>query len=421
MFCTKRLDPPRDGRANMLIKLLDNFHESPNYEIVLLSFCAQTERLKQNYNVIELSKPFRAFDFILNILRGYPLQVALYTGRHLKNEIQSIVVEQQLDIIVTDMLRTSMLATLIDIPARIMDMDDLLSRRYRQYLKMPERHKLLGNLPFRLPKPIYSIIRRTIKPILWFEGWQMERYEHKLPKKFNSTVLVSYLETDILKRRIGTNGIVTIPNYIEFESPNTMVGVGNGDGQINNTNHRTIESDLLFFGNLSIPHNVDSANYIINYLYPKIKEKRPSCKLRIVGWDVHQDVVDWIQLDNSIELFQNVRDISKHILSTRISFCPQRFGSGVKTKILESLYLGIPVVTTPTGAEGIPNAEEIMYIGHSEEDLVETVLSLLDEPLQARDRVARGSEIVRNHFNRDLVMTQWTRLIDNALASAIPN
>lgn len=215
--------------------------------------------------------------------------------------------------------------------------------------------------------------------------------------------------------------IVTIPNYIAFESPNTMVGVGNGDGQINNTNHRTIENDLLFFGNLSIPHNVDSANYIINYLYPKIKEKRPSCKLRIVGWDVHQDVVDWIQLDNSIELFQNVRDISKHILSTRISFCPQRFGSGVKTKILESLYLGIPVVTTPTGAEGIPNAEEIMYIGHSEEDLVETVLSLLDEPLQARDRVTRGSEIVRNHFNRDLVMTQWTRLIDNALASAIPN
>ncbi len=418
MFCTKKLDPPRDGRANILIKLLDNFHQSPDHEIVLLSFCEQTEGIKQKYNVVELSHPFRLFDFILNVLKGYPLQVALYTGRHLKREIQSVVVERQLDIIITDMLRTSILATLVDVPARIMDMDDLLSRRYRQYLSIHEHQRLLGNLPIKLPAPIHSIIRRLIKPILWFEGRRMERYERKLPKQFNSTVLVSYLETEMLKQRIGTNGVVTIPNYIEFDSTNNAKSGAIGDGEIDQINGKAMECDLLFFGNLSIPHNVDSANYIINCLYPKIKERHPTCTLRIVGWEIHPEVVQWVQSDDSIELFQNVLDISRYIRSARISFCPQRFGSGVKTKILESLYLGTPVVTTPIGAEGIPDAAEVMYIGETEEEIIDKVLSLLEKPEQARDKIIKGRQIVRNHFNRGSVITKWTSLIEDALASA---
>lgn len=418
LFCTKSLDPPRGGRESILINLLDNFHQSTSYEIVLLSFCGQTDRLKQKYNVIELSKPFRMFEFILNVLRGYPLQVALYNGRHLRKELQSIVDDQQLDIIITDMLRTSVLATHVNIPARILDMDDLISRRYRQSLSINDHQRTFGKLPFKLPGFVHSIMRRIIKPILWYEGWRMELYERRLPKQFNSTVLVSYLEADMLRQQIGSDGVVTIPNYIEFDATINAKSGADGNGEINNTNGRTIECDLLFFGNLSIPHNVDSANYIINYLYPQIKARHPSCTLRIVGWDVHQDIVDWIKSDTSIELFQDVGDISKHILSSRISFCPQRFGSGVKTKILESLYLGTPVVTTPIGAEGIPDAEAAMYIGQTDDELIDAVLSLLDEPQQAQAKVLRGSKIVRNHFSRGSVITKWTSLIEDALTSS---
>jgi len=47
---------------------------------------------------------------------------------------------------------------------------------------------------------------------------------------------------------------------------------------------------------------------------------------------------------------------------TRVYIAPLRFGSGMKVKVLEGLYRGVPMVSTSVGAEGlaVKNEQDIL-------------------------------------------------------------
>lgn len=77
---------------------------------------------------------------------------------------------------------------------------------------------------------------------------------------------------------------------------------------------------------------------------------------------------------------------------------PIRSGAGTKLKILEALAMGLPVVTTPRGAEGIPIAEEAIGVVADETNaLADAVQDLLSdrEALYAMGQRARSW--ARNH------------------------
>jgi len=60
----------------------------------------------------------------------------------------------------------------------------------------------------------------------------------------------------------------------------------------------------------------------------------------------------------------------------KIVVAPLTFGAGIKGKIIESVAHGVPVVTTPIGAEGIEDAHKIMLIRNNEEEFANAVFSL---------------------------------------------
>ena len=48
--------------------------------------------------------------------------------------------------------------------------------------------------------------------------------------------------------------------------------------------------------------------------------------------------------------------------SCRMVAVPLRYGAGIKGKVIEALYWSMPVLSTSVGAEGIPDAEQIMLV-----------------------------------------------------------
>jgi glycosyltransferase involved in cell wall biosynthesis len=65
---------------------------------------------------------------------------------------------------------------------------------------------------------------------------------------------------------------------------------------------------------------------------------------------------------------------------------PIERGSGVKVKVLEAIASGLPVVTTPAGAEGIEPGGGVI-VESSDEALAAAASQLLDDPAE---RQARG-------------------------------
>jgi glycosyltransferase involved in cell wall biosynthesis len=69
-------------------------------------------------------------------------------------------------------------------------------------------------------------------------------------------------------------------------------------------------------------------------------------------------------------------------------------GSGMKVKVLEALALGVPVVTTTDGAEGI-GATDGVVVADGEDDLLRATCAILRDP----DERAQRSRAARAHFD----------------------
>ena len=100
-------------------------------------------------------------------------------------------------------------------------------------------------------------------------------------------------------------------------------------------------------------------------------------------------------------------DLEPYYARCRVFVAPLRFGSGMKVKIVNAFYRGIPVVTTPTGAESL----DVQHMQHAAiADNPETMAELCS--LLLRDMGAW--ERLRNN-SRHLAARRytWQQVFDN--------
>ena len=86
--------------------------------------------------------------------------------------------------------------------------------------------------------------------------------------------------------------------------------------------------------------------------------------------------------------FVSEEELKQLYNSCRLVVVPLRYGAGVKGKVVEALYYGIPVVTTSVGAEGIGGIENIAIVEDQEQKLVNAIC----EVYQNDDKLIEMSE-----------------------------
>ena len=80
-----------------------------------------------------------------------------------------------------------------------------------------------------------------------------------------------------------------------------------------------------------------------------------------------------------VEGFVTDEQLQNFYRRSRISLVPLRYGAGIKGKVIEAMRYGTPVVTTPTGAEGIPDAESVMAVEETAEALAKRIAALYND------------------------------------------
>jgi GT2 family glycosyltransferase/glycosyltransferase involved in cell wall biosynthesis len=109
--------------------------------------------------------------------------------------------------------------------------------------------------------------------------------------------------------------------------------------------------DLLFIGGFQHQPNEDAVIYFAGEIMPLIRLRLPGVRLVVVGSHVTERVQALAAQDIEVRGF--VPDVVPVFDVSRLSVAPLRYGAGVKGKITQSLAWGVPVVTTPVGAEGM--------------------------------------------------------------------
>jgi GT2 family glycosyltransferase/glycosyltransferase involved in cell wall biosynthesis len=110
-------------------------------------------------------------------------------------------------------------------------------------------------------------------------------------------------------------------------------------------------SGLVFVGNFSHTPNVDAILDFHEHCWPLVAQALPEARLTLVGYAPPPEVM--ALNGGRITVTGHVPEVQPFLDGARISVAPLRFGGGVKGKIGEALMHGLPVVTTPIGAEGM--------------------------------------------------------------------
>jgi glycosyltransferase involved in cell wall biosynthesis len=90
-----------------------------------------------------------------------------------------------------------------------------------------------------------------------------------------------------------------------------------------------------------------------------------------------------------------------------VSVCPVRVAGGVQFKILEALALGVPVVTSPEGFEGLGarSEDDGVLVAHDAAEFARACSALMRDPQRRGELGKRGADFIARHYD-------WERQVD---------
>ncbi|MFO7305209.1 MAG: glycosyltransferase [Gammaproteobacteria bacterium] len=149
---------------------------------------------------------------------------------------------------------------------------------------------------------------------------------------------------------------------------------------------------IVFFGTLHFPPNIDAATRLLQRIWPVIHARRPDLRLLIVGRNPSDELVAQAAATPNVRLERDVPQIEPYLRASRFSICPMFLGAGMKNKILESLAVGLPVIGTPEAIEGIEFQHgRHGWLAESEDALATSLLEALEVPYSRYEQMCRAA------------------------------
>lgn len=156
------------------------------------------------------------------------------------------------------------------------------------------------------------------------------------------------------------------------------------------------EMNICFMGQMGRKENYLAAINLID-IFNTIKNSVPEAKLFIIGNNPPEILKE---LGNeSIIITGFVDDIDQYMINCRVAAYPLEFGAGIKIKVLHSMALGIPVITTDVGAEGIDEDGKVLLIANNKEEFRKNLITLLSDDLVYQDKSKAVQGFARENFN----------------------
>ncbi|MFW5879251.1 MAG: glycosyltransferase family 4 protein [bacterium] len=239
--------------------------------------------------------------------------------------------------------------------------------------------------------------RWPLKNIISFEAERIEDYERKICQKANH-ILAAPNDIQIL------NKLSPSANFIET--------LHLGDEQLLDRPKLILpeENICLFIGTLSWEANKDGLLWFVQNCWKEISQQVPQAKLLVAGGGGKQneEICNVLSSFDNIDFLGFVEDLNPLYEKARVFVAPIRFGSGIKVKVINAMYRGLPVVTTSVGTEGIKTChEKDILISDSEHDFVHSTCRLLEDNIMWNSISDESRSLMKNQYTWEKV---WKKL-----------
>ena len=230
------------------------------------------------------------------------------------------------------------------------------------------------------------------KPIFLWLAKQIENIEINQPKSIDYIFTLSQKDEKYFK--------VLFPK----KTHNIPVNFEANEEKWSNT-----ENSIFHLGAMDWKPNVEGMNWFLKQVKPLIEIKN-NIKIYIAGKNMPTNYITYQNKNTIIQT--SIQDAKKYIQNKGILFVPLLSGSGIRIKILEAMSLGVPVISTSIGAEGIPyiNQKNIMIADHPI-DFANAIHTLIENPAMAKKIGNNGRTLIKRYFAKNSIIKKWKKIV----------
>lgn len=166
---------------------------------------------------------------------------------------------------------------------------------------------------------------------------------------------------------------------------------------------------LTFVGNMKVAANIDSLEWIVDNILPKIQH---DIRLLVIG-ACPEYIKEQYEDNEKVVFTGRVDDLTSYVRKGQIFLSPILYGTGIKTKILEAMSMGVPIVTNDVGVEGIDvkNGNEI-WVENNPEKIANKVDELLDNYDLALQVAQRAKIVVEEKYEWNKIWHKFSYILE---------
>ncbi len=170
---------------------------------------------------------------------------------------------------------------------------------------------------------------------------------------------------------------------------------------------------VAYFGGLGSAHNQRSALECHSEIMPVIWRKYPEAELWLIGSNPPERIKA-LESDRRVRVTGFLEDVRSTLASATLVLCPWRGTFGFRSRIIEIMSLGVPVVASREAVYGMDLVEgEGIMLGTSSEEMAAHALKLLSDREFAlcQSRLGRA-QVERNFSFANTYERGFTQLCD---------
>lgn len=379
--------PPDNGSKIRIFNTLRSLSHS--HEIDLISFASEVIHLGRIHELEKYCRtvetvPYRQFQpgrlrAQLGFLAVKPRSVLDTYNREMERRIQRAIQKKRYDLIIGNEI--DMAPYLVSIPHTPKLLEDVeLTHYYERYAHQANR---------------LNKIQSVVSWLKW------ERYIRNLSRDIQAWTVVSKKEKNLLSQL--SNGVISslvVPNCVDYQSYQGDFGSPDKD-------------TLIYSGALTYHANYDAVDYFLREIFPLIQKERPETRFIVTG-KLDGVPIERLPHHEKVIFSGYLDDIRPAIAHSMVNVVPLRIGGGTRLKILESMAIGTPVVSTSKGVEGLDlvDGREII-VADAPVDFAAAVLRLMADRELREGLSSAGCITVARQYDWDVIAPEFTRFVED--------
>ena len=222
----------------------------------------------------------------------------------------------------------------------------------------------------------------------------LKRYELDTIQQLDGILTISTADEQYYKQHL-TGPVTTLPFTIAIN--NTLINDYSA-------------SNLFHVGGMDWEPNREAVERLIR-LFPALIKQHPKIELSLIG----KGTDELVSNNSSIHAEGFIDDLEAHAVKTGILVSPISAGSGIRIKILEMMALGIPVITTKKGAQGIDyEGKKCLFIADTDEKIIQACVELSTNPSLRSELGTNAKNYISTYHSPTTVAKQLDEFLQSS-------